>query len=161
MQEILFHSETFGDLCLDQAISEISKFIRMAPEFYYKIAIGSDSEGVMNTKIVTAITAHRVGKGAIHFWTCSMEKIYATLRDRIWDEALRSITLGQEIRTRLKHSLKDEYFWDSNEIHVDAGYNGPTADFLDGIIGMIRGYQFEPIIKPFAFGASTVADRHT
>ena len=25
----------------------------------------------------------------------------------------------------------------------------------------IRGYQFEPVIKPDAFGASTVADRHT
>ena len=102
-----------------------------------------------------------MGNGAIHFWTKSEERKFGSLRERIWQEAINSITLAQEVRARLQKVLGDEFFWDGNEIHVDVGQNGPTKDLIDGVVGMIKGYNFEPVIKPYAFGASVVADRHT
>ncbi|MEK7083182.1 MAG: ribonuclease H-like YkuK family protein [Patescibacteria group bacterium] len=44
---------------------------------------------------------------------------------------------------------------------MDIGPNGPTKELIDGVVGMIKGYDFVPVIKPYSFGASIVADRHT
>ena len=142
-------------------MDEIVNFIKKEPQRFYKIIIGTDSEASSPVALITAITIWRVGNGAIHFWTKSEERKFGSLRDRIWQEAINSITLAQEVRARLQKVLGDEFFWDGNEVHVDVGKNGPTKDLIDGVVGMIKGYNFEPVIKPFAFGASVVADRHT
>lgn len=142
-------------------MDEIVNFIKKEPQRFYKIIIGTDSEASSPVSLITAVTIWRVGNGAIHFWTKSAERKFGSLRDRIWQEAISSITLAQEVRARLQKVLGDDFFWDGNEVHVDIGKNGPTKDLIDGVVGMIRGYNFEPVIKPYAFGASVVADRHT
>lgn len=159
--DIVFHSEVLGDLTLERVVSETVKFIKSQPERFYKIIIGTDSLTANPVELVTAVTIWRVGNGAIHFWTKSAERNFHSLRERIVQEAINSITLAQEIRSALQRALGDEFFWDGNEIHVDVGENGPTRELIDTVSGMIRGYNFEPVIKPFAFGASSVADRHT
>ena len=83
-----------------------------------------------------------------------------TLRERIYQETIHSITLAQELRGRLKEKLGDEFFWD-DQIHIDVGRVGPTREFIDVVVGMVRGYGFDAVIKPDSFGASIVADRHT
>ena len=80
----------------------------------------------------------RKGKGGIFFWTESAEKTYRTLRDRIVAEAVASIMLGQEVRSRLRDALGNEFFWDGNEIHADVGKNGPTKDIVDSIAAGVR-----------------------
>jgi uncharacterized protein len=159
--EIVFFSQTLGKIVVEKVVEEIVKFVKNEPRRFYKIVIGSDSHSSSPTTLVTAVTIWRVGNGAIHFWTKSEPRVFHTLRDRVWQEALNSITLAQELRSRLQKALGDEFFWDGNEIHVDIGENGPTRELIDGIKGMIRGYNFEPVIKPYSFGASVVADRHT
>ena len=159
--DITFHSQTLGMLSLDEVIGEVMKFVKKEPERFYKIIIGTDSHPTNPVFLVTALTIWRVGNGAIHFWTKSDPKHFHAMRDRIWEEAISSITLAQEIRSRLQNAMGDEFFWDGNEIHVDIGKNGPTKDMIDGVVGMIKGYNFHPVIKPDAFGASIVADRHT
>ena len=47
------------------------------------------------------------------------------------------------------------------EIHVDIGQKGPTRELIAEVVGMIRGNGFNVKTKPDAFGASSVADRHT
>ncbi len=160
-QETIFHSPTFGDQTLDSMLERIAEFIKGAPHRQYKVIVGTDSEAAESSALVTAVTVCRVGNGAIYFWTKLPPRRFGALRARIMQEALNSIMLAQEIRTRLKDVLKDEFFWDGNEIHVDVGENGPTKELVDGVVGMIRGYNFIPVIKPAAFGASSVADRHT
>ena len=198
----LFCSQTSNTLELDAVIDGIAAFVKKQPLRFYKIIIGTDSQALSSSSLVTAITIWRVGNGAIHFWTRSEERKFATLRDRIWQEAISSITLAQEMRSRLQETLGDEFFfdcnaihfwtrseerkfatlrdriwqeaissitlaqemrsrlqktlgdeffWDGNEIHVDIGENGPTKDLIDSITGMIRGYNFEPVIKPYPF----------
>ena len=159
--EETFYSEHRGAMPLDGVMDAIAAFVKKEPARFYKIIIGTDSEASSPSSLVTAITIWRVGNGAIHFWTKSEERKFATLRDRIVQEAINSITLAQEMRSRLQRVLGDEFFWDGNEVHVDIGENGPTKDLIDSITGMIRGYNFEPVIKPYSFGASIVADRHT
>ncbi len=161
VEDIKFHSETKGILTIDQVLQEISGFVKSQPERFYKIIIGTDSRAAEPSFLVTALTVWRVGNGAVHFWTKTEERKFATMRDRIWQEALNSIMLAQEMRTHLQKTLGDDFFWEGNEIHVDVGHNGPTRDLIDSVTGMIKGYGFAPVIKPYSFGASIVADRHT
>ena len=154
-------SQMRSSLALAVVCEEIASFIRREPKRFYKIIIGTDSEASDRASLVTAITIWRVGHGAIHFWAKSEVRRFASLRDRIWAEAIRSITLAQEVRACLQRTLGDEFFWDGNEIHVDIGENGPTREMIDSVVGMIKGYNFTPVIKPYSFGASIVADRHT
>lgn len=142
-------------------LSEIKKFVSECPDRFYKIIVGTDSQASSPAALVTAVTVWRVGNGAIHFWAKSKEKKFFTMRDRLTEEAMNSITLAQELRGRLRTELGDEFFWDGNEIHVDIGEQGPSRELIDAIKGMIKGYDFTPVIKPHSFGASVVADRHT
>ena len=159
--EIRFFSETKGVLDFNHVLGEIKAFLNARPDRLYKIVIGSDSEAKGISSIVTAVTIWRIGNGAIHFWTKSEEKKFGSMRDRIWQEAIASIMLAQEFRSRLGDTLGEDLFWEGNEIHVDIGPNGPTKELIDGVVGMIKGYHFIPVIKPYSFGASIVADRHT
>lgn len=161
IDDIRFFSETKGMLTSDQVIEETKHFIGLHPHRHYKIIIGSDSEAKRLAEIITAVTIWRIGNGAIHFWIKSEEKKFNSLRDRIWQEAISSIMLAQEFRSRLSDALGNDFFWEGNEIHVDIGHNGPTKELIDGVVGMIKGYHFTPVIKPYSFGASIVADRHT
>lgn len=160
-EEIIFSTLTQGKLPLERVVEEIVRFVQGQPERFYKVIIGSDSEASDPASLVTAVTVWRVGNGGIHFWARSPARNFPTMRDRIWAEAIRSITLAQELRGRLGAALGDEFFWDGNEVHVDIGENGPTKELIDGVTGMIRGYNFTPVIKPYSFGATVVADRHT
>ena len=159
--EIIFHSQSKGILSLEETMGEVVMFVRTQPKRFYKIIVGTDSDASSPASLVTAVTVWRIGNGAIHFWTKSEEKNFHSLRDRLTQEAINSITLAQEVRSRLQTLLGDEFFWDGNEIHVDIGERGPSRELIDTIKGMIKGYNFTPVIKPYAFGASVVADRHT
>ena len=65
----------------------------------------------------------------------------------------------------MKEEIGEEIFWDERVkfscIHIDVGVNGPTKDLIDGISGMVKGYGFVPVIKPYSYGAFVVADKHT
>ena len=145
---------------LDEVTGGIYNFIKNNPARKYKIIVGTDSAARSETNFVTAITVWRVGNGGIHFWTRSKQTKCHDLRDRIYRETIHSITLAQELRGRLKETLGHEFFWD-DQIHIDVGENGPTREFIDTVVGMVKGYGFDAVIKPNSFGASVVADRHT
>ena len=145
---------------LDDVVGAVSEFVKMHPKRQYKIIVGTDSAARAEVNFITAITIWRVGNGGIHFWTRSEKTLCHDLRDRIYRETMHSITLAQELRGRLKEQLGDEFFW-NDQIHIDVGENGPTKDFIDVVVGMVRGYGFDAVIKPNSFGASIVADRHT
>ena len=161
IRETKFFAVSGNAMCFDDMVGELTAFVKREPARFYKIIIGTDSAASGVSSLVTAVTIWRVGNGAIHLWTKTPEKKFGSMRDRIWQEAISSITLAQEVRGRLQQELGDEFFWDGYEIHVDIGENGPTREMIDSVSGMIRGYNFTPVIKPYAFGASVVADRHT
>lgn len=160
---IKFYNETLKrHINFEEVVEEIVKYVNNESGSRYKITVGTDSEGSNETHFVTAIAVLRVGNGGKYFWTKS-EKIFCpTLRDRIYKETMHSIMFVQELKSRLKDRLGEEFFWDNKiTVHLDVGKNGPTKDFIDSVIGMVRGYGFEAIIKPDSYCAFVLADRHT
>ena len=156
----LFLDNLGNRLKLEDVVKNIRLFIVLKPLAEYQIIVGTDSHAANETSFITAITIRRMGNGGIYFWTRSQKEKCPTLRDRIYREAIHSIMLAEELRGRLKDELGDEFFW-NDQIHIDVGRNGKARDLVDTVVGMVRGYGYEAVIKPYSFGASVVADRHT
>jgi hypothetical protein len=145
----------------DELVKEIIFYIKEDRKTKYKIIVGTDSLAENYTQFVTAITVLRVGKGGRYFWTKSDKVHCPDLRDRIYKETMHSITLAQELKSRLKDFVGEEAFWNEEiVVHIDAGKNGPTRDLIEAVVGMVKGYGLEAVIKPESFGAFIVADRH-
>jgi predicted RNase H-related nuclease YkuK (DUF458 family) len=162
----IFHDASGNLLALREVMKEIKKYVLKDPIASYEIVIGSDSQAARqgSARFITAVVVRRIGNGGIHFWIGQEEKFY-NFKDRIWKEAILSITLAQEFRSCMKDELGEEMFWEGQLefrcIHLDIGKDGPTSELIDGISGMVKGYGFEPVIKPYSYGAFVVADRHT
>ncbi|MDP2668668.1 MAG: ribonuclease H-like YkuK family protein [bacterium] len=160
MEKMNFFNIVGDSMNLSEVVEGVHAFVSAKPQRRYKIIVGTDSAARSETNFVTAVTVWRVGNGGIHFWTRSKTTKCHDMRDRIYRETIHSITLAQELRGRLQERLGHEFFWD-DQIHIDVGENGPTKDFIETVVGMVKGYGFDALIKPNSFGASVVADRHT
>jgi len=173
---IQFYNETLKrHISFEEVVEEIVKYVNNKSEARYKITVGTDSEGANSTYFVTAIAVLRVGNGGKYFWTRSEKTFCPTLRDRIYKETMHSIMFVQELKSRLKERLGEEFFWPARQyqsmamtggdnkitVHLDVGKNGPTKDFIESVVGMVKGYGFEAIIKPDSYCAFVLADRHT
>ena len=153
-----YFSPSCGELSFDECVDGLLGYIARSPEQVYRIIIGTDSQpqGVTHD-FVSAIVVHKVGHGGIYFWTRSRVSRRMSLKERMYEEALRSLIVahrlldGLKIRNMLQFEL---------EIHVDVGQKGDTREVLQEVVGMIRGSGFQVRTKPDAFGASSVADRH-
>lgn len=156
----MFHSPTYGDLDLSQVRKRTLAFMEEAPEARYRIVIGSDSAPGRGevTDFVTALVVHRIGTGAIYFWKRKVGKRKMALRQKIYQEAAMSLDCAEEV---LDAFAKDGINRFDVEIHVDIGKFGETREMINEVVGMIRGSGFLVKTKPDAYGASTVADRHT
>lgn len=166
LSENIFHDGEGRLLNLFGVLEATKAYIAKYPDARYEIVVGSDSQAALSGEayFVSTVVIRRIGNGGIHFWMRHQEKFY-NLQDRIWKEAMLSITLAQELKSIFKEQIGEELFWagklDIQCIHIDVGQEGPTKDFIDSVCGMVKGFGFEPVIKPYAYGAFVVADRHT
>ena len=154
-----FNSPTHGQLGFAEVVKKIAEYMEEVPDRKYRVVIGTDSQ-VHNREeadFVSALIVHRVGSGGIYFWTREKRKKPYALRERIYEEATRSMGLAEEFLQAFKEQVL-EY---DLEIHVDVGRLGETRAMINEVVGMIRGSGFEVKIKPEAYGAQTVADRYT
>jgi len=183
----VFHSPSKGVLNLIQVIEELINYKKEIPEAKYKIVIGTDSEvREKGIEFVCVVAVHRIGKGGRYFWSRIYEERKTDLRTRIYEEAVISLALagalletelefhhvkidmGQPISEVFKSLEKESRYASSQEIiftneleiHVDIGQKGPTREMIKEIVGMIKGSGFFVRIKPEAFAASSLADRH-
>lgn len=177
-----FHSPSGGLFSLKEVIEEILRFMGSEPGHSYRVIIGSDSQGYKNgsgetgdTDFVSVVVVHRVGRGGRYFWLKERLARTLPLREKIYEEATRSLMLAMALGGELKEVLgrldaarrkqletsQDGVLSYTVEIHVDIGANGPTREMIREIVGMIRGSGFVVRTKPEAYAASTVADRYT
>src|SRR3989344_2993794 len=147
-----FNSPSRGSLDLDGVIKELLGFIH-EEDRNYKIIIGTDSNGRGKTEFVTAVIAHRVGRGGIYFWRKIKAEKLLVLRDRIYQEVALSLEMARIMTEKLSGS--------ELEIHVDVGQRGETRAMIKEVAGMITGFGFFCKNKPESFCASHVADKHT
>lgn len=161
--QAVFQSPTFGSLNLQEAIDRVIQYMLSDSRFQYRVIIGSDSQKHQNGEqwadFVSAIVVHRVGAGGIYFWEREKVSGSLVLRDRIYEEAYRSLRLAQDL---VKEFEKRNFLADLHlEVHVDIGEKGETRNIINEVVGMVRGTGFEVKIKPDSYAASKVADRHT
>jgi predicted RNase H-related nuclease YkuK (DUF458 family) len=143
-------------LAKEKLIKEIENFILADKKFHYKILVGTDSEHYEHqVDFVSVIVVHRVGYGARYFWQRKVFNSKFGLHQRLWQEALLSLNISQELLKILTHKKLNFQF----ELHLDLSTIGKSSSSLKEIINLVRGYGFEVKIKPESYAASKIADR--
>lgn len=154
-----FISPTYGRLSFQQVLSLIESYIGENVNNQYKLVIGTDSQTTAKeTTLVTAIIVHRIGKGARFFFNRKREKPIFDLRHRIYHETARSLAVVQQIE---KEGLLNRLVDLPIEIHIDIGQRGETRAMIQEVVGWVTSVGYTVKIKPYSYGASSVADRLT
>ena len=154
----MFISPTLGKMSWEEVLEDIVKYITSARDYHYKLIIGTDSQVKDETCLVTAVVVHLVGKGARYYYRKKFQRKILSLRQKIFYEAALSL----EVAGRMAEFLNANGYRNLNvEIHLDVGKNGDTKDMIRELVGMVTGSGFDAKIKPYACGASKVADKHT
>jgi predicted RNase H-related nuclease YkuK (DUF458 family) len=144
-----------------QVIADVIKFIGEDVEAKYSVVVGTDSEvhdartGV--SEFVSVVVVHRIGRHGRYFWKKINDVRTFDRHDRILKEAFFSLDLAQRVVAELRDRLLIPYIF---EIHLDIGLNGPTKEMIQEIVGFVNGSGFSAKIKPDAYAANKVADRH-
>lgn len=164
----VFNSPTYGPMDWGEAIVKMVKFMGADTKASYEVIVGTDSESQSGVcDFVSAVIVHKRGKGGVYFWGRQKVENLHSMRQRIWQEAIISLSIAEKlvgdfVRIGLFDAKSD--FDGSNgvnlEIHVDVGPNGETRAMIAEIVGMIRANGFKVATKPASWGASHVADRH-
>lgn len=152
-----FISPTKGVMSLGEVMADINEFISFAPEAKYRLIVGTDSQVRNKTIFVTAVIIHRVGKGARYYYVRRVQRAIESLRQRIYYETSLSLEIAAKITGLLAASQVEM----SPEIHLDIGDKGETRTMIKEIVGMVIGSGYSARIKPYSYGATSVADKHT
>ncbi len=142
----------------------IINFINNDRNSSYRISIGTDSqtEGT-KTVFVSCIHVHRIGMGAIGFLYKGVVFGYmGNLHEKIYLETWLTLQLaylfeGDRIEA-VRKLLGPKVFF---EFHIDIGRRGRTKSLINEMVGMVKGLEFVPKIKPESYCASCFADRYT
>ena len=157
---MLFCSPSKGELSFDDVFCDLIDYTGNHPEDKYKLIIGTDSHALIKEYVVfvTAIIAHRIGKGGRFYLHKQKTRYMESLRQRIYYETFLSL----EVATRLTEKLAENGHCEMNvEIHLDVGERGETREIIKEVVGMVIGSGYDARIKPDSYGATTVADRFT
>lgn len=157
---MIFNSPTKGELSFDDTFTDFINYINEKPEAQYKLIIGTDSQAYINKDLffVTAIVVHRVGKGGRYYFHKQKHRYMASLRQRIYYETFLSLEVASMMTVKLARNGYDRF---NIEIHLDIGEKGETRGIIKEVVGMVIGSGYSACIKPDAYGAMKVADRHT
>lgn len=164
---MFLNSITHGEIKIEQSIELIKSFLEEKPNDRYSLVIGTDSHektSLGNSKtisLVTAILVHRKGFGGKYFWIRKNMPDIHNLREKIYAETLESLNFALLFVPMLRKSLNGNSPFYNLEIHIDVGEHGDTRDMIKEVVGMVTGNGFVAKTKPYAYGASYVADKHT
>ena len=94
----VFTSPTYGQVDWEEALSKMAWFMGVDTTASYEIIIGTDSEAQNGTAdYVSALIVHKKGRGGIYFWgRQKVEKIFS-MKQRIWQEALMSLSIAEKL----------------------------------------------------------------
>ncbi|HHW25991.1 MAG TPA: hypothetical protein GXX23_01475 [Firmicutes bacterium] len=153
-----FVSPTKGPMSFNAMFEDICSFMADDPTAEYKLIVGSDSQARDQVCFVTAVVIHRLGKGGRYYYTREHVTKMPSLKQRIFYEAHLSL----DVASRLAAEISKNGHSDLNvEIHLDVGRNGQTKSMIRELVQEIVGSGFMARIKPDAYGASQVADKHS
>lgn len=137
----------------------IKAFIEEDPKARFKVVIGTDSQTTKDTTtFVTAFIIHRVGHGARFFFRKVKSKSLKDLRHRIYTETDLSLKVMEQLK---QNGITDVLAEWPMEVHLDVGQRGETRVLIQEVMGWVHAVGYKAIIKPYSYGASSVADRFT
>jgi predicted RNase H-related nuclease YkuK (DUF458 family) len=128
-----------------------------------KIYLGADSQRIKKkrVKFVTVVVIHYEGHcGAKVFHEISYDTVKDAKLSRPFNRMMKEVQLLTDLYSQLEDVLYDREF----EIHLDVSQdpkNGSSVAY-QAAKGVIWGYiGVEPVCKPDAWCASTVADKYS
>lgn len=163
-----FRSLKKDHLNFEQVFEEILNFIKADPANAYRISVGTDSQVGSKTVFVSCIHVHRIGRGAIGFLhRFEMARQVRNLREKIYLETCASLQLAYMFDEMKIRKIRQAVGAGSRaqdiefEFHIDVGRKGQTKALINEMVGMVKGLDFVPKIKPDSYCASSFADRYT
>ncbi|HHY12300.1 MAG TPA: hypothetical protein GX529_06690 [Firmicutes bacterium] len=153
-----FISPTKGPMSFGAMFQDILDFVAENPESQYKLIVGSDSQSREQICFVTAVVIHHIGKGGRYYYTRTYVTKMPSIKQRIFYEAHLSLDIASKLAGELSYSGHNDL---NVEIHLDVGRNGETRSMIRELVAQIVGSGFSAKIKPDAYGASQVADKHS
>ena len=165
-----FYNITEDNMKLSDVTKRMKKFIGFDPCTQYVLSIGSDSQVHQEeTRFITAIHLHRVGKGA---WGClrnyNVPRAIHSIREKISIETTLSQEVAYMLSTGYMLELMDLLIPHTDEgadltfeIHLDIGRKGVTKDLINEMTGRITAMGLEAKIKPDSYAAFSYANRFT
>ncbi len=157
-RDVEFVSPTLGPLSFEQMFRHLVGYMKSEPDQHYHLIIGTDSLVSDDTTFVTAVVVHRVGHGGRYFYRKFRNRKIESLRQRIMIETSLSLEAAHLLTTELG---RNGYSNLPVEIHLDVGPNGETKRIIREVVGMVSGSGYAAVIKPDAYGATKVADKHS
>lgn len=169
-ESFIFYNVSETNMSFPIVLERIKQFILTDPRSEYVLSIGSDSHVHQHeTKFITAIHLHRVGKGA---WGClkaySEKRPILSVREKISKETALSQEIAYYFVTDYLSHLTDlliPYATEGAdllfEIHLDIGRKGLTKELIQEMTGRIEAMGIEAKIKPEAYTAFSYANRYT
>lgn len=176
-----FYNPSKGNLGFAQVIEEIKGYMNEQPGLLYEVVVGCDSPSSDRPFFPIAVVVLRKGFGGrfflkkMHYPDNFLKRfvhVPTNWKQRILQEVYLSCELALTLRETLEKELgRSDQKSDSDSgrrtnyqftyIHADVGEHGKTKEMVKEVTGLIKGSGFEPMIKPFSFAASVVADRYT
>ncbi|APH05478.1 ribonuclease H-like YkuK family protein [Bacillus weihaiensis] len=165
-----FYNVSEKNMSFHTVIDRLKEFIEKDPRSTYVLSIGSDSHvHQKETKFITAIHLHRVGKGA---WGCLKNEMaqrpIMSVREKISMETALSIEIAYYFTSQYLNDLSDLLIPYSDEgadlifeIHLDIGKKGMTKELIQEMTGRIEAMGIEAKIKPNSYTAFSYANRFT
>lgn len=174
LTRIEFQNQTERRLGLHDVRERIVRYVADAPEENYHFIIGTDSQGHRGyTKFATGVVIHRIGQGA---WACYRQFAFprqlTTIREKLMLETILSLEVARRFDPdELRSSHVCPYGNPgasaslSAYIDIDAGtvpHVNKTAECVQEMVELaaVMG-NYEPRVKPYAYAASSYANRHT
>ena len=163
---LIMKSPTYGRVTVEEMVSKIIDYIKVDELANYEIAIGTDSQNFDKTKIVLSVVARRVGKGGIFFYNIKYIDLIKNVKEKLNHETYMSLELANEFMDILeKRKESNEFnYEDYNinfQVHVDAGYNGPTSALIPALTAWVKAYGYDVSVKPESFAASSIANKYS
>ncbi len=164
-----FYSPSKGSLEFTEVIKEIREYVFEKPGFFYEVVVGCDSPSSDKPFFPIAIVVLRKGQGGRFFlkkmhYPDNYLKRFIGVSTNWKQRILQEVYLSCELALLLRETLEKELVGTNYQfayIHADVGEHGKTREMVKEVTGLIKANGFEPMIKPYSFAASVVADRYT
>jgi len=169
IQEMFFNLSE-GSMSFEVVMERLKHFIAKDPKNHYVLSVGTDSHiHKGETKFISAIHLHRVGKGA---WGCLRSYTYPRELKNLREKITYETTLSQQIASLFTAKHLEELLelllpYEREgadltfQIHLDIGRKGITKELIQEMTSKIAAMGIEPIIKPDAYTAFSYANRYT